>query len=548
MPKYLKILNRSVCFALMMGLFASAALAAATQKWVVRYDEENTTLRGAAQQTLVDGNDNVYMIGEYGNGIDDGILVAKYDTNGQKLWDKVLTGKIGYGWGPGRSAAIDPFNHVVITCRGGSIIKLDEAGNTLWEKNVSSDLGYATDLFVAATDPSGNVYAAGTAAGALADLDALIVKYSPDGALSWYRTYDGSGKDDSVTSLRLAADGTIYGGGSSSSGLLILRYDADGSSPVSITDPEEKMGGCIDIALDGTGNLVATGWGREGEWSNGQLFVAKFDQSGNRLWVTEGTGSGRAIRVDRNEDIYVAGSVNIDGTFYRYMIRKYSANGGLLWDRNYYLYGDSDVFAMELDNGMEPIITGEMGYCYDYVRTMKFSREGSILWDLYYRPQGFNDCGSVNYGLSLALDSSRSVYVAGYTLSSSIGYPYKPTLIKYTQDVPVAIDIKPGAFPNSIKLSTGGNVAVAILSSSTFDATRVDPTTVTLASAPVQLKGKGTLLASVEDVNMDGRLDMVALVSTQALQLSETDTEARVNGRTVDGVSFEGTDSVRVIP
>ncbi len=45
-------------------------------------------------------------------------------------------------------------------------------------------------------------------------------------------------------------------------------------------------------------------------------------------------------------------------------------------------------------------------------------------------------------------------------------------------------DIKPGSFPNSINVGAGGNVPVAIFSSSTFDATTVDPTTVTLASAP----------------------------------------------------------------
>ena len=56
----------------------------------------------------------------------------------------------------------------------------------------------------------------------------------------------------------------------------------------------------------------------------------------------------------------------------------------------------------------------------------------------------------------------------------------------------VVIDIKPGSFPNSINLGSGGNVPVAICSTLDFDATTVDPLTVTLASAPAKLKGKGT--------------------------------------------------------
>jgi tRNA pseudouridine-54 N-methylase len=38
----------------------------------------------------------------------------------------------------------------------------------------------------------------------------------------------------------------------------------------------------------------------------------------------------------------------------------------------------------------------------------------------------------------------------------------------------------------------------------------------------VALKGKGTPMASTQDVNGDGRMDLVVHVSTEALQLSDT--------------------------
>ncbi|MBI4528708.1 MAG: hypothetical protein HY695_33340 [Deltaproteobacteria bacterium] len=112
----------------------------------------------------------------------------------------------------------------------------------------------------------------------------------------------------------------------------------------------------------------------------------------------------------------------------------------------------------------------------------------------------------------------------------------------------VGIDIKPGSFPNSINLGSGGNVPVAILSTSTFNAATVDPSSVTLASAPVQLKGKGSPMASLEDVNDDGLLDLVVHVSTSALQLTETDTEAVLEGMTFSGRAIWGSDMVRVVP
>lgn len=55
-------------------------------------------------------------------------------------------------------------------------------------------------------------------------------------------------------------------------------------------------------------------------------------------------------------------------------------------------------------------------------------------------------------------------------------------------------------------------------------------------------------MSSVEDVDGDGLLDLVVHVSTEALELSETDTEAILEGKTTDGTPIRGTDSVRVVP
>ena len=114
--------------------------------------------------------------------------------------------------------------------------------------------------------------------------------------------------------------------------------------------------------------------------------------------------------------------------------------------------------------------------------------------------------------------------------------------------ITLSIDIKPNEFPNSINLGSNGVVPVAILSSATFDATTVNPTTITLAEASVRLKGNGTPMASFQDVNGDGRLDLVVQVSTSALQLSNGDTQATLTGQTFDGKSITGIDSVRIVP
>jgi len=114
--------------------------------------------------------------------------------------------------------------------------------------------------------------------------------------------------------------------------------------------------------------------------------------------------------------------------------------------------------------------------------------------------------------------------------------------------IQVEIDIKPGSFPNSINVGSNGKVPVAILSSPDFDATTVDPLSVTLASGGVWLKGNGTLMTSFSDVNGDGRTDIVVHVATESLLLTNTDTNAVLEGETFDGIAFTGTDTIRVVP
>jgi sugar lactone lactonase YvrE len=120
--------------------------------------------------------------------------------------------------------------------------------------------------------------------------------------------------------------------------------------------------------------------------------------------------------------------------------------------------------------------------------------------------------------------------------------------INASMTVTVPIDIKPGTFPNAINQGSNGVVPVAILSTPSFNAQTVDAATVTLASAPVRLTAKSKLLSSFQDVNGDGRLDLVVQVETSALQLSAADVQAVLEGRTFTGLLIHGVDSIRVVP
>ncbi len=107
--------------------------------------------------------------------------------------------------------------------------------------------------------------------------------------------------------------------------------------------------------------------------------------------------------------------------------------------------------------------------------------------------------------------------------------------------LPVAIDIKPGSYPNSINLGSKGVVPVAVLTTDEFDASNVDTDTVVFA-------GASPLRWALEDVDYDGDLDLIFHFKTQELNIDEYSTEATLIGETFDGILIQGTDTVNIVP
>jgi len=105
------------------------------------------------------------------------------------------------------------------------------------------------------------------------------------------------------------------------------------------------------------------------------------------------------------------------------------------------------------------------------------------------------------------------------------------------------LDIKPGSFPNSIKLTNKGVIPVALLGSATFDVSAVDYSTVEFAGDSTEVHGT----VHFEDVNGDGFTDAVLHFETRETNIAAGDTEACLTGELTSGVAFSACDSVRPI-
>jgi len=107
------------------------------------------------------------------------------------------------------------------------------------------------------------------------------------------------------------------------------------------------------------------------------------------------------------------------------------------------------------------------------------------------------------------------------------------------------VDIRPDATENIVNLRSQGVLPVAILSTQLFDATDVDVTTVRFGpGGAVEAHGRGHL----EDVNGDGKVDLVLHFRVQETGLPSGATEACLVGRTLNGVPIMGCDSVKTLP
>jgi len=177
------------------------------------------------------------------------------------------------------------------------------------------------------------------------------------------------------------------------------------------------------------------------------------------------------------------------------------------------------------------------------------SQKGSISWDLAFFSSGAS--------ATLTIEVSVNSNTAGteITNTAKVGGVLPPdqnegnntdgaTISVQSEELhlEIEIDIKPGNESNSVNLKSKGVIPVAILTTSDFDATTVDPSTVRFGqtgteAAPIHEGGH------IEDVDGDGDSDLLFHFRTQETGLQEGDTEAYLTGEilTVRALTAEAT-------
>ncbi len=341
------------------------------------------------------------------------------------------------------------------------IVKYDASGNVLWAKSVggtSSENGHEI-----ATDANGNVFVTGHFSSSSISFgttvltnngsnDIFIVKYDASGNVLWAHSAGGTGSD-------IGNDISCDVSGNILVDIFIAKYDPSGNALWA-----KSAGGTLNdnakaISTDAIGNVVVTGsflsasltfgtttLSHSGSTSTTDIFIVKYDASGNILWAKSAEGGksdeGSNITTDSIGNILVTGSFNSDsvifGTaflinsnigFFDLFVLKYDASGNLLWSKSSGgNFNDKGQNISAASNG-SMIVTGFFGSSSITFGTTVLTNVGGF--DIFIVK--YDDSGNINWVQSIAGTSSEicngifndangNVLVTGYFQSDSITF------------------------------------------------------------------------------------------------------------------------------
>lgn len=308
--------------------------------------------------------------------------------------------------------------------------------------------------------------------------DGFLAKYDPSGNLLWAQRFGGS-SNDRGTSIATDKTGNVYltgyfyspkiGFGKDTlinagnvGDIFIVKYDSSGKILWAKREGATALEIPHAIHIDGNNNVIVAGRFSSNSITFGtttlilagsmDVFIAKYDASGNLLWA-KGAGGGSndeaySISSDPSGNIYLAGyftqpsnfgtikltSAGISDMF----LAKYDPSGNVIWAKNAGGKGDDRATGLQTDASGNSYIAGYFANdaisfgsivlpnkAGDNSFLAKYDTDGNVLWA--------NGMGGDSQLLDLAVFNDN-VYACGSFQADTLSYGTTNLIIQGSSD------------------------------------------------------------------------------------------------------------------
>lgn len=250
--------------------------------------------------------------------------------------------------------------------------------------------------------------------------------------------------------------GTITINNSGGDDLFIVKMDTGGNVLWAQTAGGDYAEEGYAVAVDDAGNVYVSGefWSSSVSFGtniitnsgSADIFIAKYDASGNSLWAKSVTGTdedhGNAVAVDLAGNVIITGSylsttldfggislTNSQPGTEDLFIAKYDGNGNILWARQASGTGNDKGFGVGTDAAGNVLVSGHFnsGSLNFGTQTLfnsggfdiflvKYDENGNLLWAKNPSGSGYD------FNFSMETDADGNAYVTGYFSSFQLTF------------------------------------------------------------------------------------------------------------------------------
>lgn len=333
--------------------------------------------------------------------------------------------------------AVSPTGEAVFGCKNAyasepcKLTKTNTTGISVWSNEITSELNYGSEyLYDYTTDANGDIYAS---AYNYSTGNMIVYRLNRNGDIVWrndfttatFRAYD----------IKLDGTGSLYVCGNRGSYMGLIKYDAATGVrkwTANYNAPGSGYDVAYEMAIDPGNNIYITGKGNKNNVEGYNIYTAKYNSSGTRLWVVDYTASpgvatddyGNGIAVDATGNVYVSGSATVVNKGLEFTVLKYNTNGVLQYAKllsGANLNATDEAYDVIADNAGNVYACGYYYYGYPEYYTgiiVKLNNTGTVQFTKFYN--GLTAQGSYEAVSRLLLDNNNVIGVGSLRKDATV--------------------------------------------------------------------------------------------------------------------------------